>query len=513
MRTVEASLLSEGDQVSVLPGVGMPPLRETLCEIARYLRVVGISSCILDDPDRAPDASGMTLMAAKATKGTLIRAMAPMGEIPAQGTIAAGMQTMVESIFARLDRAGIPYCLLRNRHQIPWGLTAWSDLDVLVPADINSPKLVKLFADLHPGQIVDVRPGVVTFSFPVMDRFLRVDMCYGDLDWRGAPFAYADEVLAGRWNDDGIMVASRMHQAYVTWISKLVWSGFYSETYTTAIVDAWREDAEGFRSLLERSFGTNLAGQLIRLIETDRLANSEKLIPQLRRQLWLRSLRRHPGSQLRASFAQTRSRISTLVHPSGLVVALVGPDGVGKSTVVEEFRQASARQMPCGRVDHITQDRRTLPALPSIASRRQDNALLYAWNALDDWLSHVRWTRYRLTRGRLVIDQRPSLTATLSAGYQGSWLQRRWRGMLAPRPDLIIAMDASPESILLRSPEASRDVLQSQRDASNALAERRPDVHRVDAEQPLQQIVNDVRGLIIRAYATRTHRRYRRLIT
>jgi hypothetical protein len=411
---------------------------------------------------------------------------------PDAGTVAAAMQTTVDAIGERLDRAGIPWCLLRNRHQIPWGLTKWSDLDMIVPAEADSERLVDVLADLQPGQIVNVRPGVVTFSFPVLNRFLRVDICYGDLDWRGAPFAYADEILAERWSDDGIMVASRLHQAYVTWVSKLVWSGFYSTTYTDAITSAWREEPERMHALLKRSFGQDLADRLVTMIRDGNLVESEALVNQLRQQLWRRSLRRRPARQIGASVAQLTSRVRTLIQPPGLTVALIRNDAAAQLPVVQQLQQAGSRQMPCGRIDHLTTDQRTLPDLPALSTEAATRSTLaYTYQAIDAWISHLRWTRYRLTRGRLVIDERPFLALSLDASKDRSWLGRRWRRLLEPRADLVIALETHAL-------------------AGTTLAGRQ-DVHRVDTDQSLDDIAGQIRDIVTSAYATRTRRRFRKL--
>lgn len=411
---------------------------------------------------------------------------------PDTGTVAAAMEATVESLGERLDRAGIPWCLLRNRHQIPWGLTKWSDLDIIVPAEADADRLIDVLAGLNPGQIVNVRPGVVTFSFPVLNRFLRVDICYGDLDWRGAPFAYADEILAERWNDDGIMVASRLHQAYVTWVSKLVWSGFYSTTYTEAITSAWREEPERMYSLLKRSFGPRLADTLVTMIRDGNLAESETLVDQLRRQLWRRSLRRRPVRQVGASVSQLASRVRTLIQPSGLVVGLVRNDATAELPVVQQLQQAGWRQMPCGRIDHLTAEQRILPSLPGLSTEAATRSTMaFTYQAIDAWLAHLRWTRYRLTRGRLVIDERPILALSLGEPEDRTRIGRSWRRLLAPRADLVIALETHTPTRTSFDP--------------------RQDIHRVNADQPIDQITGDIRDLIISAYAARTRRRFRKL--
>lgn len=453
-------------------------------------------------------------MAAETTSPMIDRAN------PSLAAKAKAVQAMVDKLFARLDEAGIPYCLLRNRDLIPYGMLTWSDLDILVPAEATTSRLVDVLADLSPSQIVDVRPGLVIFSFPVEDLFIRVDICYGDLDWRGAPFVSADEVLAGRWNDNGIMVASLLHQTYVTWISKLIWSGFYLDRYTPLVQHAVREHPHQLHALLERAFGRQLADQMIDLARSDRLKESEALIPELQRSLWRRSLRRNPVKQLRASIGQTISRARTLVQPSGLVVGVIGPDRSVTADVCTVLSQPSARRMPCGRIDRLTDERRFLPSLSAISRRlplRLRNmsgigfmsTLVYTYDTFDYSFSHWRWTQYRLTRGRLVLDERDRLIRLLGLDRPDTnrqTLVHRWLNRLAPQPDLIVVLEASPEG-----DEAVSAAEDRQREAYRSVVNHRHNAHSVNADQPTERVVADVRDLIIQAYEDRTSRRFPRL--
>ena len=392
----------------------------------------------------------------------------------AREATAEDMQAMVDSILQRLDAAGIPYCLLRNRARIPEGLLHWTDLDILLPAGVGAGTLARLMADLKPAQIVEARPGLAVFSFPVGNLFLRVDFCSGDLDWRGAPFVNARDILANRWNDGGIMVASELHQAYVTWITKLVWSGFFAQRYADVICQAARDYPVALHELLQPPFGSELASTLLQYAQQDRLQESEKLVPELRRQLWRRALRRRPLAIAGSAVKQAESRIASVLNPTGLIVAMAGPEKDAANDVCMRLTHLPARKLPCGRVDHLTTTKPVLRFLP---------------DGIDRVLSTWRWVRPRLVRGRLVLDDRPS---NLEKPVSPAWF-RRVRQALLPPPDLVLWFDAAPSPVTQGEEAGSR-------------------IHLIDTTQGPDDVMFHVEQAIIATYAERTARRFPEMV-
>ena len=71
-----------------------------------------------------------------------------------------------------------------------------------------------------------------------------------------------------------------------------------------------------------------------------------------------------------------------------------------------------------------------------------------------------------------------------------------WAARLAvrcmPQPDLVIFLDASPEILLSRKKEVSREALIASRSRYLALCETNPNCRIVDAAQSLPVVVQDV---------------------
>jgi thymidylate kinase len=115
-----------------------------------------------------------------------------------------------------------------------------------------------------------------------------------------------------------------------------------------------------------------------------------------------------------------------------------------------------------------------------------------------------------LARSTLVLSDRDlvdTLVDPKRRRYGGPrWLLRLiW--WLAPKPDLVIALDAPAELVQPRKREVSLEETARQREAYRALVGGMPSGHIVNADRPLEQVTAAVSSIILRFLATRTARR------
>jgi thymidylate kinase len=189
-------------------------------------------------------------------------------------------------------------------------------------------------------------------------------------------------------------------------------------------------------------------------------------------------------------------RASPLVRSRrGMTVALVGPDGAGKSTAAA----ALARSFPLPARTVYMSPAATLrrPGLP----RGAGLALLIAAQL-------GRWGRglgHRL-QGRLVLFDRYAFDALLPArwplGRRGR-LRRRLLGHACPPPQLTVVLDAPGDLLFARAGEQDPAVLESERGAWLRLAQRRTTATVIDATREPDRVHRDVTAAIWAAYRRR----------
>jgi thymidylate kinase len=193
-----------------------------------------------------------------------------------------------------------------------------------------------------------------------------------------------------------------------------------------------------------------------------------------------------------------RRHVRGLWTRRGIAVAVIGPDGAGKTTLVNGLRETlpfETRILYMG----LTGGR-----LPRADALRVPGVVLAARLAIL-WL---RWGAglYHRTRGRLVVFDRYVLDGTVPSGARLTPLarvSRRLQASACPRPDVVLLLDASGATLHARSGEYDADRLESWRVAYRRLEGRIDGLHVLDAERPADAVRRDALAIVWRCYAER----------
>jgi len=182
----------------------------------------------------------------------------------------------------------------------------------------------------------------------------------------------------------------------------------------------------------------------------------------------------------------------------GLSVALLGPDGAGKTTLARGICSSVPFQ---SRVIYMGL---TGGALRRIRRLRVPGVVFIASTCVI-WSRYLRG-RFHVLRGRLVIFERYVYDAVAPPGYTPGPFERIGRRLsqhLCPAPDLVLLLDAPGEVMYQRKREYDPHTLEGWRSDFLSLALRLPRVQRIDAAQPLGRVRIEAVERIWHSYAIR----------
>lgn len=224
--------------------------------------------------------------------------------------------------------------------------------------------------------------------------------------------------------------------------------------------------------------------------------NGDTILRLWRREHRLEVVRRF----VRGSLLRTVERPMQAWSRRGLSVALLGPDGAGKSTLAQGVEKSFC--FPVRRVYMgLWQRRETVSGAHRVVL---DVALR----------PFVVWRRYLASLGhraigRLVIFDRYVYDALLPPTGPLVRLKRPYfwlLGRLCPAPDLVLLLDVPGEVMHARKGERDAVRLEAEREQFVRLQRRLPNAERVDADRPPEVVLVDVLGRIWLRYAKRSLR-------
>ncbi len=196
----------------------------------------------------------------------------------------------------------------------------------------------------------------------------------------------------------------------------------------------------------------------------------------------------------------------TRPHDRGVCLAVLGPDGAGKSTVLKllaEDLQASYAPVRTWHFSPPLLARRKAPTTDPDGQIPRSRAA--SWIKLSYWViqftaGYLASVRPILNRGGIVLFDRYLVDALVDPKryrYSGpmSLLRLAWRAI--PKPDLLVLLDAPPEVLRARKQELTVEETARQRDAYRRLVLGDSRGRIVDASSPVEKVLEDVKGLVI----------------
>ena len=424
--------------------------------------------------------------------------------------------------FEAMEEADIPYCVLHSHDFVPRVIPS-KDVVCLVPKKYINTQVPRALAarglvivqDIHRAGGSHAHQFVLTEDLGNAGALLRLDLIT-DYGPSGQILYAADDLLKSRQRREGFWALSPDLQ-FICYLVKKVIKGDLDGLRERRLSAFYNHDPDGCRRELERCWGGSSARSLTNAAESGDWSRIRARRRSLRWELWLRSTLREPLGMLFQCLREAKRSFTRCVHPTGLHVAIVGPDGVGKSSVIQEVTAALKPAFWRIHTSHF----------PLRLSEREGENPSHGTHRLPPWplplsvlkimflltvvtVHHLLWIYQRLIRTTLVVFDRDLVDLLVDPKrfrYGGPGWLAKTICRLAPKAELVILLDAPAETIQARKSEVPLDETARRVCSYRELVGKMPYGVAIDVSRPLEAVVSDVKRAVLEHLAARTAKR------
>lgn len=421
----------------------------------------------------------------------------------------------IKEFFKRLEKQGISYCILRGYEGLPE--VAGRDIDVFI----------ENLSDI--GQLIEKNIQSLGWNFEQVkneDGFLTYicTLCEGDdvsviqldfwtsLNWRGIPWCSKEEILSDLRYINGFFVVSEGGEAVITLLKEIVGGGRVKEKYYKKIQEMSQREKDKFVACISESMRKK-ALEIWELSSKGDFGEINRFQKPIKRMLKRKNL----FVYLRFSLKRLGLKIKNIIVPRGKLIVFIGPDGSGKTTIINKEAEYLKLFYPNQKIYHMRYN--ILPELKTghgfssmkgkvngtdEGSKEKKKVKRSFLSVLASWFVVLYYTfEFWLGNFKVFALKRKNTLILYDRYYYDHFMQPTSRDLIYPfrkillffvaKPNVVIHLKADAEAVYARKQELSRKEIESQNICISRIIKDIKNAHTIDTtNKTVEKVAQEV---------------------
>lgn len=442
------------------------------------------------------------------------------------------IEILLTKVFDVMDKEFLDSYIVMNKYdEVPYKLP--SDLDMsITPRDFKrldyiiskvsqTTELVITQKIWHGYQ----KCAYILSPLKTLERFrMQLDF-FTDFSVKNTPMLIPSKEIQSNTRQYGRFTIPNYNVEYVFLLMRRIFKNDFDEEHCNIIKTVLLLNPDEIEKYSEQYLGRKLGTEIAKYLLNDNIDDLQK-----QRDLYWQTLREFSSKQtslpssLKFKFNEMRRYLFRMRYPVGMSIALLSPDGGGKSSVYEKLLESCWGSFHG--INRMYFRPRLLKNPGSLnpihpTSEAEVNPDPHGKKANDLFKSFIRYFYYNLDFifGYLLLVKKMRIQKQLVIfdryyydyfvdikRYQYSF--PKWIPLLfacfIPKPDLIFILDGTPETLYARKQELPIKELKRQVVAYRKISKKYKNSILINVERPLSDVVLDITGQILLHKAKRT---------